>query len=357
MKQLKREALYRVPWLITVGVLFAVVALLPKLKQSSSSQTAASTQAVIRVGYFPNISHPQALVGQAQNAFQKSLGPNVQVEWHPFNAGPAAIEALYAGVIDLTYIGPSPTINGYVQSHGAALRVIAGACSGGAGLVVRDGAGINTSADFHGKRVASPQLGNTQDVALRAWLHSQGLKTIDKGGDVQVEPLPNPDQLTLFQRNSLDAAWAPEPWATRLIQEGHGRLFLDERTLWPDGEFVSAHLIVRTQYLQQHPFLVKAFLRTHVELTDWINAHPDEAKALINQQIKKDTGKALAPAVIDEAWSRLTPTYDPLRASLIHSAQESFDAGSIKSLPDLSNLYDLTLLNQVLAEMKKKAIQ
>jgi NitT/TauT family transport system substrate-binding protein len=281
----------------------------------------------------------------------------VRVEWHQFNAGPSAIEALFAGAIDLTYIGPSPTINGYVQSHGEALRVIAGACSGGAGLVVRNGAGINQPQDFHGKRVGSPQLGNTQDVALRSWLKSQGLKTTDKGGDVQVAPLPNPDQLTLFQRGGLDAAWAPEPWATRLIQEGHGRLFLDERTLWPGGKFVSAHLIVRTQFLQEHPDLVKTFLRTHVELTDWINAHPDEAKVLLNQQIKSDTGKALSDAVINEAWSRLSPTYDPLRASLVRSAQESFDAGSLKAVPDLSNLYDLTLLNQILKEKKKKAIQ
>jgi sulfonate transport system substrate-binding protein len=333
---------------LAVALLLAVAVLLP---------SAHAQRQVIRVGYFPNISHPQALVGRAQGAFEKSFGPNVKVEWHQFNAGPAAIEALFAGAIDLTYIGPSPTINGYVQSQGQALRVIAGACSGGAALVVRNGANINTPADFHGKRVASPQLGNTQDVALRSWLHSQGLTTVDKGGDVQVIPLPNPDQLTLFLRGGLDAAWAPEPWATRLIQQGGGRLYLDERTLWPGGKFVSAHLIVSTQFLQQHPDLVKTFLRTHVELTDWINAHPDEAKALLNQQIKADTGKALDDSIINEAWSRLTPTYDPLRASLVHSAQESYDAGSVKSVPDLSNLYDLTLLNQVLKEKKKKAIQ
>jgi len=316
-----------------------------------------TAQQVIRVGYFPNISHPQALVGRAQGAFEKSLGPNVRVEWHQFNAGPTAIEALFAGAIDLTYIGPSPTINGYVQSRGAALRVIAGACSGGAGLVVRNGANIYKPSDFHGKRIGTPQLGNTQDVALRSWLHSQGLKTIDKGGDVQIVPLPNPDQLTLFQRGSLDAAWAPEPWATRLIQEGNAHLFLDERTLWPGGKFISAHLIVRTQFLQQHPDLVKAFLRTHVELTDWINAHPDQAKLLLNQQIKADTGKPLPPSVINEAWTRLLPTYDPLRATLVRSAQESYEAGSLRSVPDLSNLYDLNLLNQVLREKKKKVIQ
>jgi NitT/TauT family transport system substrate-binding protein len=345
---MKNVFLARVIPLLALPVLLISFALTP---------ISGEAQQVVRVGYFPNISHPQALVGRAKGAFEKSLGTNVRIEWHQFNAGPSAIEALFAGVIDLTYIGPSPTLNGYVQSHGEALRVIAGACSGGAGLVVRDGAGIRKVSDFHGKRVGSPQLGNTQDVALRSWLHSQGLKTIDKGGDVQVVPLPNPDQLTLFLQGRLDASWAPEPWATRLIQEGHGHLFLDERNLWPGGRFISAQLIVRTAFLQQHPDTVKNFLRAHVELTAWINAHPVEARDLVNAQIKADTGKALSASVINEAWSRLTPTYDPLSASLTKSAQESFDAGSLKSVPDLSHLYDLTLLNQVLTEKKKKGIQ
>ncbi len=314
-------------------------------------------QQTVRIGYFPNVSHPQALVGRAQGAFERALGPGVRIQWQQFNAGPSAVEAIFANAVDITYIGPSPTINGYVQSRGEALRVIAGACSGGAALIVRNGANIHTAADFHGKRVASPQLGNTQDVALRYWLHSQGLKTRDKGGDVEVYPMPNPEQVLLFERNILDAAWAPEPWATRLIHQGQGHLFLDERTLWPNGQFVSAHVIVRTQFLQQHPDIVKAFLRAHVDLTDWILAHPDQAKSLLNAQIKSDTGKALAPAIINEAWSRLTPTYDPLRATLFRSAQESYDAGSVKSVPNLSNLYDLTLLNQVLVEKHKKAIQ
>jgi NitT/TauT family transport system substrate-binding protein len=342
---------------VATGALMFLVALAGCRGGSAPTQSGAQPgQQVIRIGYFPNITHSQALVGRQQHAFENVLGPRVHVQWSVFNAGPSAIEALFANAVDITYIGPSPTINGYVQSHGQALRVIAGATSGGAGLVVRNGANINSPQDFHHKRIGTPQLGNTQDVALRAWLKSQDLKTTDKGGDVQVAPLPNPDQLTLFQRGSLDAAWAPEPWTTRLILEGNGHLFLDERTLWPDGKFAGALVVVRTQFLQQHPDLVKLFLRTHVELTDWINAHPDQAKLLLNKQIAADTGKALAPAVIDQAWTRLQPTYDPLRDSLARSAQESFDAGSLKAVPDLGNLYDLTLLNQVLTEQKKKVI-
>src|SRR3954469_21703390 len=181
-------------------------------------------QTVIHVGAFPNITHPQAMVGKANGYFEKAMGSNVKIDWKTFNAGPAAIEALFAGAIDMTYVGPNPTISGYVRSDGEALRVIGGAASGGAALVVRADAGINKPEDFHGKRVATPQFGNTQDVALRNWLKKNGIKTNDKGGDVQIVPMANPDQLTLFLKKDLDAAWAPEPWATRLIHEGNGRL-------------------------------------------------------------------------------------------------------------------------------------
>ena len=318
----------------------------------------AQAQTVIRVGAFPNITHPQAMVGKSNAWFEKALGPKVKIDWKSFNAGPSAIEALFAGALDMTYIGPNPAISGYVRSNGEALRIVAGATSGGAGLVVRSDSGIQKPEDFHGKRVASPQMGNTQDVALRAWLKAHGMKSTDKGGDVQVIPLANPDQLTLFLKRELDAAWAPEPWATRLIQEGNGRLFLDERSLWPNGQFITAHLIVRTQFLKEHPDLVKDWIRAHVELTDWINGHLSESKRLLNQQIRKETGKALSEPVLDDAFGRLQVTYDPLRASLMNAARSAFEAGFLgRQMPDLSSLYDLSLLNQVLAEKGKKAIQ
>ncbi|MBI3475760.1 MAG: ABC transporter substrate-binding protein [Acidobacteria bacterium] len=319
---------------------------------------AASAQTVIHVGAFPNITHSQAMVGKANGWFEKRMGPKVTIDWKSFNAGPSAIEALFAGAIDMTYIGPNPAITGYVRSNGEALRIVAGATSGGAALVVRNDSGIQKPEDFHGKKVASPQMGNTQDVALRAWLIAHGMKSTDKGGDVQVIPLANPDQLTLFMKKDLDAAWAPEPWATRLIREGNGRLFLDERELWPNGQFVTAHLIVRTQFLKEHPDLVKDWIRAHVEVTDWIGSHLPEAKKLLNQQIQKETGKPLADALLDEAFGRMTSTYDPLRTSLMTAAKSAFDAGFLgRQMPDLSNLYDLSLLNQVLAEKGKKAIQ
>jgi NitT/TauT family transport system substrate-binding protein len=318
----------------------------------------AAAQTVIHVGAFPNITHSQAMVGKANGWFEKRMGPKVTIDWKSFNAGPSAIEALFAGAIDMTYIGPNPAISGYVRSNGEALRIVAGATSGGAALVVRNDSGIQKPEDFRGKKVASPQMGNTQDVALRAWLIAHGMKSTDKGGDVQVIPLANPDQLTLFVKKELDGAWAPEPWATRLIREGNGRLFLDERTLWPNGQFVTSHLIVRTQFLKEHPDLVKDWIRAHVEVTEWIGAHLPEAKKLLNMQIKKETGKPLADALLDDAFGRMTVTYDPLRSSLMTAAKSAFDAGFLgRQMPDLSSLYDLSLLNQVLAEKGKKAIQ
>jgi NitT/TauT family transport system substrate-binding protein len=313
---------------------------------------------VIRVGAFPNITHPQAMVGKANGWFEKALGSNAKIDWKSFNAGPSAIEALFSGAIDMTYIGPNPAITGYVRSQGEALRIVAGATSGGASLIVRNDSGIDKPEDFHGKKVASPQMGNTQDVALRAWLKAHGMKSADKGGDVQVVPLANPDQLTLFLKKELDAAWAPEPWATRLIREGNGRLFLDERDLWPQGQFVTAHLIVSTKFLRDHPDLVKTWIRAHVELTEWISGHLPEAKKILNQQIQKETTKALSAGVLDDAFGRLQVTYDPLRNSLLTSARSAYDAGFLgRQMPDLSGMYDLSLLNQVLAEKGKKAIK
>lgn len=298
------------------------------------------------------------MVGKANGWFDKALGSQVKIQWTSFNAGPSAIEALFAGAIDMTYVGPNPAINGYVRSNGDALRVVAGAASGGASLVVRNDAGINKPDDFHGKRVASPQFGNTQDVALRNWLKKNGLKTNDKGGDVQIVPMANPDQLTLFLKKDLDAAWAPEPWATRLIHEGNGRLFVDERTLWPNGQFVIGLLVVNTKFLNAHPDLVKDWIRAHIDLTDWINAHPTEAEKLLNQQIQRETSKSLPTDVLEEAFSRIEVTYDPLHRALMTAAQQAFDDGFLgRQMPDLTKLYDLTLLNEVLAEKKRKVIQ
>ena len=288
---------------------------------ASATLCAQNGPVVIRAGHFPNITHSQGVIGQANGWFDKALPPNARVEWKIFNAGPSAIEALYAGAIDLTYIGPNPAINGYVRSQGEALRIVCGATSGGAALVVRADSGIQKPEDFHGKKIASPQMGNTQDVTLRGWLNSHGLKLREKGGDVQVIPIANPDQLTLFLKKEIDGAWAPEPWASRLIREANGRLFFDERELWPNGQFVTTHLIVSTKFLKEHRDLVKKWVKAHVELTEWVNKNLPEAKRVLNEEIKKETGKALPQVVLDDSFSRLQITSDPIRSSLFTSAR------------------------------------
>jgi NitT/TauT family transport system substrate-binding protein len=304
---------------------------------------------VIRVGYFPNVTHPQALIGVANGSFQKTLGSDVVIDPYVFNAGPSAVEAIFAGAIDFTYIGPNPAINAYVKSRGEAVRIVAGACSGGAALVVRAGANIRSPSDFSGRRIATPQLGNTQDVAARRWLKDHGLTPREKGGNVEVIPTKNPDQLVLFLKGEIDAAWAVEPWASRLIEEAGGELFLDERSLWPNGQFVTAHILAGTKFLREHPDLLKKWLKAHVELTQWINAHNEEAKGVLNAEIKRLTGRGLRKDVLDAAVSRLHVTYDPVKSSLFTSAEWAYELGFLgKEKADLSGIYELSLLNEVL---------
>lgn len=306
---------------------------------------------VLRVGHFPDIVHAQALVGRARGDFEKAMGPDVKIEWQLFNAGPSAIEALYAGELDMCYIGPNPSITGYLTSEGTALHIVAGAASGGAGLVVRKDAGIKELKDFHGKRIATPQIGNTQDVACRAWLKANGLATIEENGDVQVMPVKNPDQLTLMLQKQLDAAWTKEPWVARLTQEADCELFLDERTLWPDGRFATAGLIAGADFMKQHPDLLKKWLTAHVEITLWVNDNLEESEAMISKQIEELTSKGVPMKVLQEAFSRTEVTYDPCASSITQSAKSAAEAGYLKmKFMDLSGLVDLTTLNEVLAE-------
>jgi len=317
----------------------------------SSGLRAQAPPVVIRAGHFPNVTQAQALLGTANRAFEKALAPSAMVDWKIFNAGPSVIEAIFAGQLDIAYIGPNPAITGYVRSQGQALRIIAGATSGGAALIVRADSGIQKPEDFHGKKIASPQLGNTQDVALRAWLQAHGMTPAEKGGDVRVIPVANADQLTLFLKKEIDAAWAPEPWASRLIHEARGRLFLDERTLWPNHQFVTTCLIVRTDFLRQHRDLVKKWVRAHVELTGWIGKNLPQAKQIINAELKKETGKLLAAGVLDDSFSRMQITYDPIRSALLAAAGQAFEAGFLgRQKPNLNGIYDLTILNEILNE-------
>lgn len=311
----------------------------------------------VRLAYFPNLTHAVALVGTARGTFQEALGPEVSLDLKTFNAGPALIEALFAGEIDIGYIGPNPAINGYVRSQGQALRIIAGASSGGASFIVRPEAGIAAPADLDGKRLATPQLGGTQDVALRYMVQEAGLQTADNGGTVTIVPTQNPDILTLFQKGEIDGAWVPEPWATRLIQEAGGQVFVDERDLWPDGKFVTTHVIVSTAFLNAHPDLVTAFLRAHVETVQFIAENAEEAKSLVNQEIERITSAPLPREVLEQAITTVDFTYDPLASTLFVSADHAFALGFLGDRePDLSGIYALDPLNAVLAEKGLTAV-
>lgn len=310
----------------------------------------AGRDGVIRVGYFPNITHSQALIGLARGDFTEALGPETVIETTVFNAGPSVIEALYAGRIDMAYIGPNPAISGFVRSNGEALRIVAGATSGGASLVVRPEAGIRTLEGMDGKRIATPQLGNTQDVALRRCLADLGLRPVEEGGTVQIVPTPNPHILDLFRQGQIDGAWVPEPWASRLVIEGGGVVLLDERTIWPEGDFVTAHIIVSAPFLRERPEVVRRWLEAHVAVTLWIESNPEEAATLLNSQIRELTGMALPEQVLEMALSQMRITWNPVAPSLIESARAAWKSGFLQDEPDLSSIYDLSLLNMVLED-------
>ena len=309
---------------------------------------AEPASAVLRLGYFPNLTHAQALYARATGEFEKQAG--VRIEWTAFNAGPTAIESLFTDAIDATFLGPSPTINGHIKSRGEKFVIVAGAASGGAGLVLRQNSGIRTERDFAGKTIATPQLGNTQDIAARVWLADKGYKLRERGGNVSLVPLSNPDQLTMFKKRQIHGAWTVEPWLARLEIEGGGTLFLEEKTLWPGGKYGTTHFVVTKRYLAAHPATVKKLLTALIEVTERINADQTAAAVVLNGQIKKETGKTLQPAVIQKAMSRIEFTWDPISASLKKSAESAHQVGFFKKRPALDGIYSLELLNEVLKE-------
>jgi NitT/TauT family transport system substrate-binding protein len=319
--------------------------------------TVRAEKIIIRVGHFPNITHAQGVIGHGLSRtgkgwFEERLGPDVEIQWFVYNAGPSAMEAIFARALDITYVGPNPAINAHLKSQGEEIRIVAGGCSGGAALVVQPDGRIKTDADFRGKKIATPQFGNTQDVAARAWLQSKGLQITMTGGDASVIPTPNPDQLSLFVSKDMDAVWTVEPWVSRLVLDAGGQVYLDESSLWKQtgGKYVTTHLASSVKFLGDHPDLLKKWIAAHVELTKWINEHPVEAKQILNAEIKAETTKALPQATLDSAWKRLEITYDPVSASLLKSAEDAYRIGFLKEKPDLSRIYDLKLLNEVLKE-------
>jgi len=312
--------------LLSISLLFASVAF-----------SFADTK--IRVGHFPNITHGQGVVAhalsrQGKGWFEQRLGPGTKIEWFVYNAGPSAMEAIFAKSIDLTYVGSGPALNAYTKSNGGEIRLISGAANGGAGLVVQPEENLRTPSDFRGKKIATPQLGNTQDISCRAWLREGGLKITQLGGDALVLPTANPDQLGLFKQKRVDAVWTVEPWLSRLEQEASGKVIVEERDV-PTTVLVSS-----VKFLNEKRDLAKKFAQAHVELTDWITKNPEEAQRLIKAELLEETRSDMSPQVIAAAWKRIVFTGETPRAAVEKFMQNSVSAGFIKTAPDLSKLFE-----------------
>lgn len=319
---------------------------------SSASTGPSGPAATLRLGYFANVTHATPLVGVARGVYARHLG-GTRLETQLFNAGPAAVEALLGGSIDAAYLGPNPAINAFTRTRGA-VRIVAGATSGGASLVVRPG--VTTAEQLRGATLATPQLGGSQDVALRAWLAGHGLTTSPAGGgEVTVAPNENATTLRLFQAGKIDGAWVPEPWASRLVVEAGGRVLVDERELWSAGRFVTTNLLVSTAFLDRHPETVRALLDAQVETSGWIAANPAEARRAVQAELVRLTGTGLPPAVLDRAFAAVEITDDPVAASLATSARHASEVGLLPR-SSLTGIYDLRPLNAALATANRPAV-
>ncbi len=300
----------------------------------------AQKKTAIRVGHFPNITHVQALVArdfsrQGKGWFEERLGPDIEIQWFSYNAGPSAMEAIFANSIDLTYVGPSPALNAYAKSQGQEIRIVSGAVNGGAALVVQPELPAKTAADFKGKKIATPQLGNTQDVACRTWLAAGGLKITQLGGDAQVLPTQNPDQLSLFQQKQIDAVWTVEPWVTRLVKEAGGKVLVEE------SDSITTVLVASAKFNKEKRDLVQKFVQAHRELTDWIEKNPDAAKKMVQDELSNLTRSQVSSELIGEAWKRIVLTKDVSRSALEQFVKNAQGAGFMRGSPDLGQLIDM----------------
>ncbi|WP_282793053.1 aliphatic sulfonate ABC transporter substrate-binding protein [Streptomyces sp. CC224B] len=308
----------------------------------------------VRIGYFPNLTHGTALVGDHEGLFQKELGAT-KASYAQFNAGPSEIEALNSKSIDIGWIGPSPAINGYTKSGGKNLRIIGGSASGGVKLVVNPEK-ITSLDDVKGKKIATPQLGNTQDVAFLHWISEKGWKVDAQSGKGDVSVVRTDNKITpdAYKSGSIDGAWVPEPTASKLVAEG-AKVLLDEADLWPDKKFVITNIIVRQDFLEKHPKVVEAVLRGAVKTNQFIEDNPEKAKAAANAKLKQHSGKALPDGIIDPAWKSIQFTNDPLAATLGTEADHAVRAGLLEK-PDLKGIYDLKPLNKVLKAAGEPAV-
>jgi NitT/TauT family transport system substrate-binding protein len=323
---------------------------------ASSEQRAQGEEGVLRLGMFPNLTHAPGYVALEQGIFEDALAPTT-VDVTYFNSGSDAGTAVLSGSIDATYIGPGPATSLYLQSDGG-VAIVSGVTAGGASFVVRKDAGIDSAEDLAGKRIAVPGLGNTQDVALRTWLHEHDLRARDEGGDVSVAAVDNPELVGLFRAGHLDGAWEPEPYPSLLIAEGLADPFVDEAELWPDGEFVTTVLLVNSTYMEANPGVVADLVTANVEAVQLIQDDPESAKAAAQAGLIKAGAPSLDQAVVDTAWDNLTFTWDPVAPSLVQGAANAYSLGYLDTEPSaMTELFRLDHLNDVLTGLDVPLIQ
>jgi len=297
---------------------------------------------ILRVGYMPNLTHAPALLGVGGGAFEEFLGRQATIEAKAFNAGPSVIEAVFAGDLDVAYVGPNPAINGFVRSKGTALRIVAGCTTGGAALVAQEG--IGGAADLVERRVAVPAIANTQDVSLRIWLRENGRKARDQGGDVEVLPIAASDILMAFRRGDLAAAWVPEPTVSRLVVEAGGRLLVDEATLWPTGVYPTTEVIASTAAIRERPDVIRAFVAAHAEAVRRLQADPAASRRSVGRFLAERFHLKLPPPVVASAFDRLAFGVDPMPAELQILAARAVDLGYLPRSPGIEGIVDARFL-------------
>ena len=281
----------------------------------------------IRVAFFPSISHAVPIVGIENNIFQENLTEQKIIEVKIFDSGPQVIESLFAKSIDLAYVGPGPIINGFLKSNGQDLKILAGAANGGASFIIQKDSGLDSIENFQGKRIASPQISNTQDVSLRHYLSTHGLEPVEKGGTVFVINISNPDIYTLFAKGDIDGAWVPEPWATILVEELGGVRLFNESQFWPEKKFSSVLLIGRTNFIEQNPETVEKWILSNQKTAEWINSNPDKTKMIYNEFMQDYMGKTFSKKIVDESFSNLEITSDPIKNSVLTFAERADSLG------------------------------
>jgi NitT/TauT family transport system substrate-binding protein len=299
----------------------------------------AEDKVTLRFGHFPNITHAQGLIAHAfsregKGWFEQRLGPNVEVQWFTYNAGPSAMEAIFAGSIDVTYVGTGPALNAHFKAKGEEIRVISGAANGGAALVVKPDGPIKSPADFKGKRIATPQMGNTQDIACRAWLKAQGFNVTQTGGDVLVVPTANPDQLGVFQSGTVDGVWTVEPWVTRLEKDANAKVFIE------DKDCITTWLVSSVKFLKERKDLAKKIVAANQELTEWIKSHPDEAQKMLVAELKAETRTDVPVDSVVHSMKRIELTTEVSPTFLQKAVKDGKDTGFIKDAGDTSRLVE-----------------